>query len=119
MGSNPGGDGKSRYDIEREVVADVLRWSAGRTDIRIWRVTNGTFLTVDMNRPVHIGLAGAADITGIVSGGRRIEIECKSKTGKQRVEQIAFQRMIERLGGIYILARSVADVELALKEYLQ
>jgi len=38
----------------------------------------------------------------------------KSAVGRQRPEQANFQKMIEKFGGIYILARSVEDVFKAL-----
>jgi hypothetical protein len=47
--------------------------------------------------------------------GLRLEIEVKSATGRQRPEQKAFQAMIQKYGGIYILARSVNDVHAALE----
>lgn len=118
-GRNGSGQDQTPHERERDVMNDILRWSAGRTDLRLWRINNGTFLTPDMNRVVQVGLPGAADLSGIINGGRRLEIECKSKTGKQRKEQVAFERMINRLGGIYVLARSVKDVEDAIKEYIQ
>ena len=40
----------------------------------------------------------------------RIFDEVKSLTGRQTPEQVAFQNMIERFNGIYILARSTNDV---------
>jgi len=60
--------------------------------------------------PVRFGLPGSSDIDGIAKGGQRIAIENKSDTGKQSTEQEKFQAMIERMGGKYILARSVEDV---------
>lgn len=114
-GRNGSGQGQTPHERERDVMNDILRWAAGRTDLRLWRINNGVFFTPDMNRVVKVGLTGSADLSGILHDGRRLEIECKSKTGKQRTEQIAFERMIRRFNGVYILARSVADVEDALK----
>lgn len=49
----------------------------------------------------------------IVTGGRRLEIECKA--GKNQTPgQRNFGEMINRFGGLYIVAWSVADVEEAL-----
>lgn len=113
--SNSAGNDQTPHERERDVMNDILRWAAGRTDLRLWRINNGTFFTPDMNRVVKVGLPGAADLSGILHDGRRLEIECKSKTGKQRTEQIAFERMIRRFGGIYVLARCVRDVEDAIQ----
>lgn len=61
-------------------------------------------------RPVQYGINGAADLSGILPSGRRLEIEVKSATGRQSTDQGRYQRMIEKFGGVYCLARSVDDV---------
>ena len=58
------------------------------------------------------GTPGMPDILGIMAPtGRFIAIETKSSTGKQTQEQRLWDRMIISLGGIYILARSIEDVD--------
>ncbi|MFG6567369.1 hypothetical protein [Sulfitobacter sp. 1A13679] len=57
---------------------------------------------------VMIGLKGEPDISGCLDG-RWIGIEVKTKTGRQRPDQIKFQKHIETRGGIYIVARSPDD----------
>ena len=42
--------------------------------------------------------------------GRALAIEVKDAKGRQRPEQVAFQKAWESRGGLYILARSVDDV---------
>ena len=61
-------------------------------------------------RLVKFGVVGQADITGLLANGRRLEIEVKSATGTQEPDQIIYQAMIERFGGLYILARCRHDV---------
>ncbi len=68
------------------------------------------------DRFISFGLKGAADISGIIVGGVRLEIEIKSGEAKQSVEQKNFQKMIEKFGGIYILARSKDDAVNQLQE---
>lgn len=63
-------------------------------------------------------LKGIGDISGILPDGKRLEIEVKTQYGRQTKEQKEFQFLIERNKGIYILARSVDDVENGLKNYL-
>lgn len=64
---------------------------------------------------MRFGTPGQADISGILApSGRRIEIECKSATGRQSEQQRRFQAMIEKHGGLYVLARSTADVAAVL-----
>lgn len=65
--------------------------------------------------PVHFGVPGTADICGLIApDGRFLAIECKSATGTQSAEQETFQRVVRAMGGVYILARSVADVDARL-----
>jgi hypothetical protein len=52
---------------------------------------------------------GAGDLSGILADGRRLEIEVKSAKGEQGEAQVRWQAMIEKFGGVYILARSVAE----------
>lgn len=47
--------------------------------------------------------------------GRFIGIECKSDTGTQSPLQKYKQSIIEKNGGLYILARSIQDVREVLK----
>ena len=61
--------------------------------------------------PVRFGVPGKGDISGIIVGGRRVEIECKTETGRQSADQIAFQAAVEKFGGIYLLTRSLADLD--------
>jgi hypothetical protein len=67
---------------------------------------------------VRFGVPGQADLTGILPGGLRLEIEVKSAGGRQTTEQQTYQRMIQRFGGMYVLARSAEDVQEALEAYL-
>lgn len=76
--------------------------------------------------PMKFGLKGSADILGIWQDpranahdekgvwlgpvGRFLGIECKTVRGRQSPEQLAFEAMVKRMGGVYILARSVEDV---------
>jgi len=60
------------------------------------------------------GLKGSPDVL-VCWGGRFIGIECKSAKGKQSPEQKRFQEKFEAVGGIYILARSYADVDALFK----
>ena len=55
--------------------------------------------------------AGWPDITGLLPSGRFVGIECKAPGGRQSAVQKAMERKIRRRNGIYILARSVEDVE--------
>jgi hypothetical protein len=58
--------------------------------------------------------AGWPDITGLTPGGRFIGIECKSPTGRQSPVQKQMEEAIRKRNGIYVLARSIDDVEKVL-----
>lgn len=104
---------KSEHQIQNEILATF----GARQDMRIWRQNTGA-IVID-NRLVRFGVPGQADITGLlIPSGRRIEIEVKDAKGRQRESQKKFQAMIEKAGGIYILARSVDDVYEKLYTYL-
>lgn len=94
------------------VNAILLAWGS-HPMLRIWRSNTGAAL--QHGRLVRYGVVGAADISGLMlPHGRRLEIECKSDTGKQRLAQQRYEAMITTMGGLYILARSVDDVTTVL-----
>jgi len=97
---------------EKAIQNDVLRAFGTKRWMRLWRANTGVARIG--NRVVRFGVPGQADLTGILPGGRRLEVEVKSPEGIQTDDQRNFQRMIERFGGVYVLARSVEDVQCAL-----
>ena len=101
---------------ESQILAAILREFGSRTDMRLWRQNTGAAKDPRTGQVIRFGIKGQADLSGILQGGRRIEIECKTATGRQTKEQKAWQRMIEKMGGLYVLARGVEDVERALQE---
>ena len=98
---------------EKQIQNEVIRAFGTRPELRLWRQNTGVARMG--KRVVRFGIPGQADLTGIAADGRRLEIEIKSDIGVQSNDQCNFQAMIVRFGGIYILARSVADVEQALQ----
>ena len=101
---------------EKQIQNAILREFGTRPDMRLWRQNTGVGF-YGKGRTVRYGLPGAADLTGILAGGYRLEIEVKSDTGKQTPEQETYAMIIANQGGLYILARSVADVYRALDAY--
>lgn len=102
---------------EQQIQNEILRAFATRPDMRLWRANSGAARFGD--RTVKFGVNGQADLTGILPGGRRLEIEVKAEKGRQSTAQKNYQAMIERFGGVYVLARSVEDVRVALGVYLE
>ncbi len=92
--------------IQKQILAEfgALPW------LRVWRNNTGA-LTDQRGQLITYGLKGSADILGLIApDGRFLAIEVKNERGKQSPAQIAFGEMVEKMGGIYILARSVEDV---------
>lgn len=107
---------------ERLVQNEILRAYGTRPDMRLWRANVGVGKYLDRAtgtlRVVRYGVPGQADLSGILPGGVRLEIEVKAPGGQQSDEQRNFERMVRRFGGVYVLAYSVADVAAALAPYL-
>lgn len=106
---------------EKSIQNEIFREFGTRPWCRLWRSNSGVAKYRDRfgkQRSVRFGVPGQPDISGIIRGGVWLGIEVKSATGTQSVEQRAFQLIIERFGGIYILARSVEDVRVRLAPYL-
>ncbi len=94
---------------ESTIIQAILNALVGRTDIRIWRQNTGAARRKS-GALVRFGVPGQADLSGILDGGRRLEIEVKTAIGRQSDQQQAFAAMIREYGGVYILARSPEDV---------
>lgn len=87
----------------------LLTFSRGQ--IRLWPNQTGVAISPDGKRPIRYGLPGSADILGLAGpSGRFIAIEVKTPTDDLSDKQLAFKAMVLKLGGIYVLARSVKDV---------
>lgn len=59
---------------------------------------------------------GIADILGIYRG-RMLAVEVKTKEGRLSPEQVEFLDLVNRRGGIGVVARSIEDVQAALKRF--
>lgn len=123
--------------LEKEIQNQILRQFATRDDFRLWRASTGFAVPMQeikavlakhapaqaaavLSRlhPIHFGVTGQADLSGIIPGGTRIEIEVKQKDGRTSKEQQAWGAMIQRFGGVYVVARSVDDVAVALEPFM-
>ena len=97
--------GSSENNVKNDVM-DYLK----SMNIFHWRQNTGRRGTV------NYGYIGSADIIGLLPNGRLLAIETKCKT-KQTKSQIEFQHKIEANNGLYILARSVNDVQECLENH--
>lgn len=111
---------------EKAIQNAILRAFGTRADMRLWRANTGVAFAGSPSgagrRVVRFGVPGQADLTGILPGGLRLEIEVKRdgpRPGQLSPAQENYRAMIERFGGVYVLARSVEDVWTALGEHLR
>ena len=121
------------YEIEQQLVQDILITFGAVPYMRLWRtntgkaygagvvmaaIKSGSVELLKHQRPVTFNTPGTADICGIISAppnrGRWIAIEAKMEGEKPSEDQVMWRAMIESRGGIYVLAYSVDDVRLGL-----
>lgn len=93
-----------------QLVNAILTAHGHRDDCRIWKNHTGLAYTKAGNA-VRYGLPGSADILGLHCTGKFIAIECKTGTGRLSEKQQKFKNMVTALNGMYVLARSVQDVD--------
>lgn len=96
---------------EARTQSDIRLALGQRDDVMLIRINVGKFrpLHGPQDRVIISAPPGTPDLLGVWNG-RALAIEVKSLKGRQREEQVAFQRAWECKGGLYILARSVDDV---------
>lgn len=94
---------------ESDIQTAILHYLSACPDSRWLRQNTGVAKLG--GRTTRFGTPGQADIRGIVAPiGRLVEIEVKSRTGRQSEQQKKYQAMLNSLGAVYILARCVEDV---------
>lgn len=84
-----------------------------KKDIKAYISRIGGFWSVIQGGP--FSKPGDPDIVCCING-HYVGIEAKTKTGRATELQLQRGREIEKAGGIFILARSVGDVEHGLRE---
>lgn len=75
-------------------------------NVGIWDAEKGIYRRSQTIRP---GVSDAMMLTK----GKLYALEFKGSTGQQSVAQKEFQRQVEANGGVYLLARSIDDLQLA------
>lgn len=101
---------------ESKVVDACIKWLWQR-GVFCWRNNTGA-LRDKRNHLIRFGKVGSPDIIGIAPWsschrGKFIGIECKSSTGKMTPHQEEFCSKVTANFGIYIVARSIDDLEAA------
>jgi hypothetical protein len=95
---------------EAAILRSCLEYLRAR-GVFCWRQNSGALATPGGGFMRATDIAGVADIIGVLPGGRFLAVECKSVRGRQVASQRAFQEAAERSGGLYVLARSVEDLQ--------
>lgn len=67
---------------------------------------------------VRYGFAGCPDILGVLPGGKHMAVECKTGTGRLTPEQDEYRREVEALGAVFVLARDLEALEVALRPFV-
>lgn len=86
--------------------------------VHVWRSNTGAAKTAQ-GRLLRFGVVGQADITGIIRGGRRVEIEVKSDRGPSTPGQVKYGEMIVAHGGLYVVARCLDDAMVPVRHALE
>ncbi len=115
MASSP-----SEHEIQQRI-----RLACGRGAVRLWRNNTGA-LVDQQGRFVRFGLCkGSSDLIGLRSlevtpemVGRRlaqfVALEIKTESGTVSTEQRAFLRLVQQLGGLGAVCRSIAQAHAVL-----
>jgi len=91
-------------DVQKTIM-DTLEYK----HIFHWRNNSGAF---KRDKSFYrFGDVGSPDIFMVIKG-QIFGIECKSPTGKQSDSQIEWQERFEMAGGIYLLIKSLKDLEM-------
>jgi hypothetical protein len=92
---------------EKELQGQILNALATLRGVDVWRQNTGMAKANGFR--IRYGHVGSGDISGLIRGGRRLEIEVKTAKGIVSPEQEAFGARINGLGGLWFVARSVED----------
>ncbi len=100
-------------DTERAIKQAILLYLGSRRDTLVWNNPTGSAILPN-GAVVRYGCVGSPDIIGVIDG-RPLGVEVKTATGRQSDAQRAFEARWVACGGLYILARSIDDVQHALR----
>lgn len=77
----------------------------------MWNSPTGVARPLGSERVMAFGVPGQPDIMGIMPGGLFLGVEVKTKTGRQSKRQKTWQCACERVGGLYLVIRSMDILE--------
>ncbi len=105
----------------QKLVSDIIFHYGSRHDFRLWPRVVGLGMLSQSKRLIKFGIKGESDIDGIFlfrGLGVRVHIEVKTGGARQSRDQKAFEMMIKKFGGIYIVARSIEDVYTGVQNWI-
>jgi len=96
---------KAHNDLRDKIIVEVCKEFPKL--IRLWPQESGGAFRGE--RFIRFGVDGNADISGIIMGGYRIEMEVKTGKARQRTTQKNFEKMITNFEGFYKVVRSTSE----------
>lgn len=98
------GSTEEHSKLINQIILDVgsTKWA------RVWKNVTGTGRR--SGNYISFGLVGSSDVLGILINGRFLAIEGKTGNAVLSKRQKAFKTMIEKFGGVYIVARPGDDI---------
>lgn len=102
---------------ESALVSLCIQW-LWRHGCYVWRNNTGAYKPSGTSRYIRYGFKGSPDILGVTPEGRFIGVECKVGKNKLSKHQTAFQDRVQQRNGIYVVARSLDDLD-AIKAQLK
>lgn len=114
-------------DLTKSIIKflQLSGWQAERISVTGRYIDNSKIVTDCIGRQRKIGTGkwikpamtvGTADISSIIKG-RSVKIEIKMKD-KQSIEQIEYQKQVERAGGIYIIVHNFDEFHEFYKNFI-
>lgn len=84
---------------------------------RVWANNTGVGMDMNCERIIRFGLKGSSDIIGLYRGVF-LGIEVKTGNAKQSKFQINFQKMVDKIGGLYVVCRetSVEQIDMIVEQ---
>lgn len=96
---------------EASLLRAVKRWLTLRG---LWFLRVNAGAATIAGRFVRMAAPGCADLL-LLHRGRAIWLELKAAAGRQRDSQKAFQAGVEQAGAVYLLVKSLDELEAALR----
>jgi len=116
--ARPPGLSEAHILAQTRLALSRLRTPDNKRACVCWRQAVGSFRHLYNDGTIKVGVEGMADIGGVLSDGRCLQVETKTATGRLREAQVAWREMTISMGGLYVLARSPEDACRAVLEAL-